>query len=394
MRKAVAIAVFPFFLTACGGGGSGSGDSIINSDSVSSPSTTGRNSIVLSGQVTDGPIGGAQVCLFSDGVQARDATGTAICSSQTDANGNYSINIPLGVPLGFLTLVASKDGYIKLASTLGTFSQVMAAAGNGGTVTPASLPGSRVTHFTTANLALADTNNDGTVSMAELDAYITDFAKVRNVAAIVKAAIDFGQAASLIGGQTNNTMLLASAAARNETLGTSGKTAAQWIADPANASVISAIDQDVTTDMAGRFSDYRLSTVVTSSHIPPTVSANNGNASIYCGINTSNESVTVKIAVDAARGIVVLKHDDGQMVGGYNPQTGALNLSDSDPLAVALVSSGITYYSEGFFRVNGTLNASTGNITGTYSEMSATTWTLDSTRRECTADGTFTMTKL
>lgn len=383
MHKTLAIALLPLSLAACGGGGGAGGGTNSNAS----------DSVVLSGQVVDGPIAGAQVCLFSDGVQARNAAG-AICSSGTDAQGNYTITIPRDLTPGFLTLVASKGSNIKLVSTLGALSHVLEAAGNGGTVTSANLPTARITHLTTANFALADTNNDGTVSQAELDAYISDYTKVRPVAAVIKGTIDFGQATSLIGGQTNDTLLLALAAARNQTLGTSNKTAAQWVADPANANIIAAVDHDVTADMAGSLSNYQFSTVVTSSHIPSTVLGNNGTASIFCEVNNNNESLNVQITYDAARGLVVLKHDDGQMVGSYNPQTGAVSLTEDTPLAVAKVSSGITYYSEGSFKINGTLNASTGNITGTYSEMSATTWSLDSTRQECTAGGTFTATKL
>lgn len=385
MRNTLAIALLPLALAACGGGG--------GSDTTSQASNS--NPVVLNGQVVDGPIAGAQVCLFSDGVQVRDSAGTAVCSSQTDVQGNYTIQIPSNVALGFLTLVATKDGYIKLTSALGTFSQVMAAQGSDGKVTPASLPGSRVTHFTTANLALADTNNDGTVSMSEFNAYIADYNKVRNVAAVIKAAIDFGQGSSLIGGQTSDTLSLASAAAKDETLGTSGKTTTQWVADPANANVLAAVDQDAAADLAGRFANYQLSTVVTSHQIPAPVTANNGTASIYCEVNTNNESAPVQIAFDAARGIVILKSEDGQITGSYNAQTGALSLNQTDPRAVSLVSSsGVTFYSESHFRMNGTLNASTGNIAGTYDEMTANTWSLDATRQECSAGGTFTLTKL
>jgi hypothetical protein len=390
MRKTLSVALLPLYLAACGGG-SGNG----SSSPVAGPTATGPDSIMLSGQVVDGSIAGAQVCLFSDGVQVRNSTGAAVCSSQTDAQGYYTIQIPSNVALGFLTLVASKDGYVKLTSALGTFSQVMAARGSDGKVTPASLPGSRVTHFTTANLALADTNNDGTVSISEFNAYIADYSKVRNVAAVIKATIDFGQKASLIGGQTNDTLQLAIAAARNQTLGSTNKTAAQWAADPANATVIAAVDQDVATDMAGSFSNYQLSTVVTSSQIPSKSTANNGTASIGCEIDTNNESATVQIAFDAARGVLILKHDNRQTVGSYNPQTGAISLTENDPLSVSMVSSsGVTYYSEGFFKLNGTFDSSTGKITGTYSELSANTWSLDSTRQVCTAGGTVTATKL
>jgi hypothetical protein len=378
-------------LTACGGG-SGS----------SNTASQGSDSITLSGQVVDGPIAGAQVCLFADGVQARDAAGAAICSSETDTQGNYSISIPRSLAPGLITLVASKGSNIKLASTLGTLAQVLEAAGNGGTVTTANMPAARVTHFTTADFALADANNDGIVSKDEVASYVPDFVSVQKVAAVIKAVIDFeGQAGSLIGGQTTNTLNLASAVARNGTLGTSNKTADQWLADPANANIIAALQKDVAQELAGRFSTYKITEVVTASRIPPTVVRNDGAASIYCSVgDTNEESDTVQIAFDATRRIVVIKweadgeDEAGQIVGSYNPQTGVVSMREVFPRQVSLASdSGITFYSEGYFNWDGTFNASTGNITGTFSELVANTWTLDSTRQECTAQGTFTAIK-
>jgi hypothetical protein len=390
MRNVFAIAALPLLLTACGGGSDNN-----NTSPAPGQTATVAQPIALSGQVVDGPISGAQVCLFSDGVQVRDSNGANVCATQTDAQGFYTIQIPSNISPGFLTLVASKGSYIKLTSALGTFSQLLAARGSDGKVTSASLPGSRVTHFTTANLALADTNNDGTVSMSEFNAYIADYAKVRNVAAVIKAAVDFGQASSLIGGQSTDTLLLASAASRNQTLGSSNKTLAQWAADPSNASVIAAIDSDVVADLASKFSNYQLSTVVTSSRIPPAITANNGAASLACEINTNNESATVQIALDAARGVMILKHDNTHTVGSYNAQAGTVSLTENDPLAVSTVSpAGVTYYAEGFFKLSGTVDAATGKITGTYSELSANTWSLDTRRQECSAGGTIAAVKL
>jgi hypothetical protein len=377
-------------LTACGGGGS------------SNTASQGSDSITLSGQVVDGPIAAAQVCLFADGVQARDAAGAAICSSETDAQGNYTMKVPRSLAPGFATLVASKGGNIKLASSLGTLAQVFEAAGNSGTVTAANLPAARVTHFTTADFALADANNDGTVSKDEAASYVPNFAAVQQVAAVIKAVIDFeGQAGSLIGGKTTNTLNLAAAVARNETLGTSNKTAEQWLADPANVNIIAALQKDVAQELAGRFSTYKVTEMVTASHIPPTVVRNNGTSSIYCSVgDTNGESNTVQIAFDAARRIAVLKweandeDEAGQIVGSYNSQTGVVSLREVFPRQVTLASaSGITFYSEGYFNWDGTFDASTGNITGTFSELVANTWTLDSTRQVCTAEGTFTAIK-
>lgn len=387
MHKAAAIAVLPFFLAACGGSSS-NGDS----SNASGSGATGNNAITLSGVVSDGPIAGAKVCLFSDGVQASNATGAALCSSETDAQGNYTIAIPKDLAPGFLTLVASKGSTIKLASAMGTLAQVREAAGSGTTVTPANLPSARITHFTTADFVLADTNNDGTVSKTELDGYVPDYTKIRPAAVVVKAVIDFGQGDSLLGGQVSNTLLLAAAAVKDQTLGTTSKTALQWAGDAANATVVTAVDQDLANEMVGTFANYQLSTNVTSYHIPSTVSVNN--ASISCEINTSNESVIVQIAVDASHGTFVLKHDGMQTVGSYNPKTGAVSLTEPDPLAVSATTSQVTYYAEGYFKLNGTFDASTGKFTGTYSELSANTWSLDATRQECTATGSVTATRL
>lgn len=392
MRKALAIAILPLSLAACGGGGTENSSS---GNPVAGSTTAAADSFVLSGQVSDGPIAGAQVCLFADGVQVRNAAGAPVCSAGSDAQGNYTLTVPRSIPAGFLTLVASTSSYIKLASALGTANELLGAANKGGTVTSASMPAVRITHVTTANFALADTNNDGTVSRTELDAYNADYTKVRPVAAIIKAVIDLGQGTTLIGGGTNDTLQLAVAAATNQPLGTSRVTATQWFADPANASAIAAVDQDVAASLDAGFSNYLLSTVVTSSHRPaaPVTVTNNtlGSASLYCEINTNNESAIVQLAFDAASGVMVLKHDGMQTIGSYNAQTGAVTLTENDPLAVSLVTSaGTTYYAEGYFRLNGSFDAATGKLTGTYAELSANTWSLDGSRQECTAGGTIT----
>jgi hypothetical protein len=392
MRMLLAIAILPLSLVACGGGSSGNGNGS-SSSPVPDTSAPSAESVVLSGQVVDGPIAGAQVCLYSDGVQARDAAGAAICSSATDTQGNYTMTIPRTLAPGFITLVASKEN-IKLVSSLGTLSQVLSAAGSSAVLNAAALPPARISQFTTADFVLADVNNDGIVTKSEFDGYVSDYIKLRKVAAVIKAAIDFGQAAYLIGGKTGNTLLLASAAAQNQTLGTTSQTVDQWAADPANATVMSATDQDVATNIPGGFSNYKLSTIVTSYNIPPKVTAKDGAASIGCEINTANESVTVQIAIDAARGVIVLKHDNVQTVGSYNARNGAVSLTEPDPLSVAMVNADVTYYSEGFFKFNGTYDASTGKVTGSYSELSANTWTINAARVACTAEGTLTATRL
>lgn len=377
-------------LAACGGGGSGS-----SSD----------GSITLSGQVVDSAIPGAQVCLFSNGAQARTAAGNAICSGQTDAQGNYTMTIPRNLTSGFLTLVATKGTDIKLTSTLGTLDQVLSAAGSAGTATPSNLPSATVTHITTADFALADTNLDGTVSKAELDAYKPDLSKVQKAATIIKAYIDGGQT-SLIGGQTTDTLALASAAAQNKPLGTTGQTLDVWFNDPANVQAIALfteVNEDLTAslakELAGKFSKYQLTATVTQQTIPPVVTANGGTASIYCGSDrTVNVPVTfnIDIAFDAARNIALVRYtnDDGQLAyitGNYIPQSGDFKLHDIEPKSIVQTGA-VTFYSEGYAKYDGKID-SAGNIAGTFEDESTTTWSLDDTRQTCPDSGTFTITK-
>lgn len=375
-------------LAACGGG---DGDA-----DTGSPAAGGTATITLSGQVVDGPIAGAKVCLFSGGAQARNAAGEAICASETDAQGNYTMTVPRNLAPGFITLVATKGSDIKLASTVGTVDQLLAIAGTGGAVTTAGLPTAKVTHFTTADFALADTNNDGTVSKDEQDAYVPDSTVVQKAATLIKAVIDFSQGSALIGGQTPNTLALAAAAVRNQPLGSGGQTPEQWFADPANAEVIAAVNKDLADTLDGKFAKYQLSKVVTASFIPPVVSRNGGAATIYCGIETQNTTEVVEIALDAARRAAVLRYTDegetGQMVGSYDPASGAVSIDDIYPREVAQTSPDVVFYTEGYFKVKGTVDAA-GNFAGTFADMSATTWTLDATRQECTASGTVTATR-
>lgn len=375
-------------LAACGGGGGGSNSAGAGSDAVS-----------LKGQVIDGPIAGAQVCLLSNGVPARNGDGAAICSVGTDAEGNYTLTIPRNLASGFLTLVATKGSDIKLASSLGTLDQLLTAAA-GGVVTPAELPSSRVTHLTTAAFVIADANNDGTVTQAELNAAVPDFSTVQKVASAIKAVIDYGQS-SLIGGQTTDTLSLAAAAARNEVLGTTGQTADQWLADPANAGVIAAVNTDVAATVEVSLANYAMQTTALTANIPQTVTrtVNGSNASIYCSVPAVGtvESDQLSFGVDAARRIAVIQfaaENDTvvKIVGSYDPATGAVSLDEYTPKSISQVGNVATFWHDGYFKMSGILDSS-GNFTGTYSEMSATTWSIDSTRQACTGSGTLTLTR-
>jgi hypothetical protein len=377
-------------LAACGGGGGGG-------TAAASGGSAPGDSISIRGQVVDAPIAGALVCLYLDGAAARNDAGSALCSTETDAAGNYTLTMPRRLSAGVLSLVAAKGSSIKLASSLGTLDQVLAAA-DGGVVTSAALPSVRVTHLTTADFVLADTDNDGTVSQAELAAYKPDFEAVQKVASAVKAVIDHGQSA-LLEGQTTDTLSLASAAARNQVLGSTGQTADEWFADAANAEVIAAVNGDVAETVSAGLSTYTLTVTTETAVIPPIVTANGGSSSIYCQVSAVGDVETeqVSFGVDAARRIAVLQdtNEDGETVriaGSYDPATGAIGITEHDPRSVSLVTPTTTFWHEGFFKMAGKLDAS-GNVSGTYNEMSANTWSIDATRQQCTGGGTFTLTK-
>ena len=373
-------------LAACGGGDGGS-----NNAGNSSNAT-----IALSGQVKDGPVQGAQVCLYSNGTLAQNANNTAICSSATDGNGNYTLQIPANLS-GLLTLIASKNGGIQLASILGTIATVQAAASQG-QVTASSLPSLQVTHFTTADFALADTDGDGTVSQSERDAYKPDFAKVQQAAMAIKAVIDFGRN-ELLGGNIANTRQLAAAVGKGKPAG-NGQTFDQWLATaPIAAQLQEAIRSDVGDSLSSKFAKYQLALDTTTRNVPPTVTANGGAASIYCDTNALGiGQKPAAIALDATRGIVALKtiNDTNETVyitGSYDAQTGNFLFNDNTPKSVSLVSGGVTFYHEDSFMATGKVDAS-GNLSGTFQQMDANTWSIDATRQVCTSSGTVTATKL
>jgi hypothetical protein len=384
-------------LAACGGGGGSSGQGSSNS------AATG--SITLSGQVVDSAIAGAQVCLFSNGAQARNAAGAAICSSLTDAQGNYTLTIPKNLAAGLLTLVATKGSDIKLTSSLGMQDQVFSAAGATGTVTPSDLPSATVTHITTADYTLADADHDGTVSKAEFEAYKPDPTKVQKAASVIKAYIDGGKT-SLIGGQTADTLALASAVAQNKPLGSTGKKVDEWLDDPDNvqvSAIFKEVDDALTAalnkEMAGKFSKYKLTDTVTQQTVPAVVTANGGAASIYCSTNrTANVPLTtnIDIAFDAARNIALVRYTNKEgkpeyMKGSYNPTTGDFSLHETEPKKVVQPGT-VTFYGQSYVKYEGKIDAA-GNITGMFEDSSSTTWTLDATRQTCVDKGSFTITK-
>ena len=371
-------------LAACGGDGDGGGNG----------ASTAPGSVKLSGQVIDGPIADAKVCLFVDGAEALDAANAAICSGNTDAEGNYSLMVPRNLNPGLLTLLASKGSNIKLISALGSLEQVLDAAGSSDAVTAAELPAARVTHFTTADFVLSDTNHDGVLSAAEHAAYVPDFTASQNVAGVIKAVIDFASlAGDLLGGTTGDTLALASAAAQGKPLGTTNQTAEQWLADSVNAEIVEEIRKELADSITSDFVRYEFTGTVTAANGSPP----DAPGPLSCDMANAGdvEVETVEIALDAQRGIVVVKNTDesgavSQVVGSFDGKTGEFKLKEVE--RTSLKSGSTIYSSESISTTLGKVDAQ-GAITGTTTDSVVNSWSDDATTKTCTSEGTFKAVK-
>jgi hypothetical protein len=366
-------------LAACGGGDGGS--------TGAGNGGGAADTVALSGAVVDGPVGGAQVCLYLEGAN------TNVCASTNTTDGSYTLQIPKNLA-GFATLVAIKTGGIKLASTLGALNGVLAASGN--------VPAAQITHFTTAEFALADANRDGTVSASELAAYAPDFALVQNAATLIKAVID-GNQTDLVAGTTTDTLALASAATHGESFGRANTTVSQWFADIANAAIIAEVNADaaaLANNADLKFAKYQITQTVTATNVGQTVVRNNGSATLFCTLGDANgtaSTISADIGLDAARRIAIIKYVDennqpASIVGGYNPQTGDFSLSELEPKHLGQDDGTVKFYSESLITHTGTID-SAGNVTGTFTDMTANYWSLDDSRVECKDSGSFTATK-
>ncbi len=221
LTQAIFLALGGTLLTGCGGG-----------SSDTAPPATQTS---ISGQVVDGPIAGASVCLLADGVAVMN-NGAELCSAKTDQAGNYTLAIPSGLvdDAKRLTLIASKDGGIKLVSSIGTMAEVKAKAKDN-KVTMLELPASKITHLTTSQLVLMDTDKNDSVSAAEASLFIQDYQKLQELSALIKAVIDYGKGTELLSGDAKNTLDLI----RDAMDGTlpNGSTLETWYKDPNNQAV-------------------------------------------------------------------------------------------------------------------------------------------------------------
>ncbi|MHB9022215.1 MAG: hypothetical protein ACYC3A_10360 [Halothiobacillus sp.] len=178
-------------LTACGGGGSSS-----PSASVAAASTT------INGSVVDGPISGANVCLYANGSEVLSGS-SPVCAT-TDANGNYALSIPGGgvKSADYLNLITTKGSAIKLASAVGTMQDLLNAAKNN-VVSAADLPAVQVTNLTSAQFALV-AGTDGFVDETEAQGITKEKQQdVGVISTLIKSYIDGGEHTRDLHGSTD-----------------------------------------------------------------------------------------------------------------------------------------------------------------------------------------------
>jgi hypothetical protein len=92
------------------------------------------------------------------------AVGAKVSTVTADATGNFSAPVTLDTPASMITITAQGTGaqsYVKLISLVGDSQLAANAAGAATTLTPAQLPGLKVTNFSTALYAQASRQNGG-----------------------------------------------------------------------------------------------------------------------------------------------------------------------------------------------------------------------------------------
>ena len=99
------------------------------------------------------------------------AVGSKLTTVTADANGNFSAPVTLDTPDSMISITAQGSGaqsFVKLISLVGDSRLAVNAAGASTTLTPAMLPGLKVTNFSTALYAQATRKNGGVVPATQL----------------------------------------------------------------------------------------------------------------------------------------------------------------------------------------------------------------------------------
>lgn len=317
-------------LAACGGSGGGGG-------STGSSST----SVKLNGQVYDQIVANATVTVYLGT--------TAVATTTTDQNGNYSVNLSVSKAArsSRMVLVAAKDK-IKLRSLLGNAGNVAdVASGNSGQVSGAQLASANVTNVSTAITAMVE-NSLGALpdTQTEIDAAITGLAgntDVIKIAAAIKAVVDYSGDPTSFGAATN-TDELALALAASGTLATDVDT----VVATSSATSTASLETEVTSDptLAEQIPTNEATLVTGLSGKSYVVSNSVGEETLLVFDPAPSTAVTVASYADIANGGLV-----GQWVDN---QDGTFDVDFTDPIDGALhVVATVT---------GGSTSAFTGNV--------------------------------
>lgn len=210
LKKIIILTFLALGIISCGGGGGGGGADTTNNNPPPSSNTTDVN---LSGKVYDQEIANARIDVY-----VGDST-TPAATTTSDASGNYSIDLQISdEDLALRCVVVATRGSISLRSLLGNIGAIVdIAAANGGNVTSETLPSANVTNVSTAIAALLE-QVEGSLPddqaaidgfLAELAAAPISLAQVVQVAAAIKAVVDYGADVTSIEGVTNTLELVA-----------------------------------------------------------------------------------------------------------------------------------------------------------------------------------------
>lgn len=303
-------ALFAGFIAACGGG---------SSAPVETPV-----SVALSAQVYDQAVANATVEVFVG------ANTTPVATTTTDENGNWSVNLSVTeeARANNCVVVARRDN-ISLRSLLGNVGAITdTATANSGTVTATELPSANVTNVSTAVAAIVEQSGGSLPSsQAEIEAALDVIANdttlqqtVIQIAAAIKAVVDYAGDTTSLGTTITNTEELAAALVASTTL-----------ADDLTTLIASSDATDIDQLVLEVEGDPLLATQIPSDEAT-LVAGMVGNT--YVTNNTLGEETLVR--VDTASTVTIADYSDietGGIAGTYTDnQDGTLTVNFTDPV--------------------------------------------------------------
>lgn len=229
-RRSSAALISTLLMTAlagCGGGGSGGGGTVAppttppTSNPNPNPPTPPQpqptvSRLTLTGTVTDAPIANAVVTA---------SVGEETFTVNADANGNYSLDIEIEETAadGFVTLSARGVGsqsYVEFTSLAGTFSSLLAQAGDDETLSNTENFATQITNVSTAQAVLLKEANGGNpvTSAALLNSLAAKLnsQEVLDLATAIKLFVDDSANYPMPTGETSLLALMTDAAAREQ----------------------------------------------------------------------------------------------------------------------------------------------------------------------------------